>query len=62
MSDKISIKSNSKLNLSGIPKAEGTHLWIIEYKVDGKIYQNHYVSYSAPMDFKKYSSWLADLK
>lgn len=61
-SDKISIKANSKLNLSGIPKVEGTHLWIIEYKVDGKIYQNHYVSYTAPMDFKKYSSWLADLK
>ena len=61
-SDKISIKANSKLNLSGIPKVEGTHLWIIEYKVDGKIYQNHYVSYSAPMDFKKYSSWLVDLK
>ncbi len=50
-SDKISIKANHKLNLAGIPKVEGTHLWIIEYKVDGKIDKNHYVAYSAPIDF-----------
>ncbi len=61
-SDKISIKANSKLNLTGIPRVERAQLWIIKYEVDGKIYKNHYVAYSSPMDFKKYFSWLADLK
>jgi len=43
-------------------KADKSELWLIEYKVDGRFYKNHYLAYTAPIDFEKYRSWLIDLR
>ncbi len=33
-----------------------------EFKVDGKIYHHHYVSYNPPMKFEIYKEWLSELR
>jgi hypothetical protein len=33
-----------------------------EFKVDGKIYNHHYVSYNPPMKFEIYKEWLNELR
>jgi len=45
-----------------LPKVNSNELWLIEYKVDGQTYNNHYVSYSPPMKFEIYKAWLSELK
>jgi beta-mannosidase len=62
LSKKVDVEANGMLKVDELPKVEKDELWLIEYKVDGKKYQNHYVAYNAPMDFEKYKSWLSDLR
>jgi hypothetical protein len=45
-----------------LPKVKSNELWLIEYKVGGNTYNNHYVSYSPPMKFEIYKSWLSELR
>jgi hypothetical protein len=50
------------LKVDELPKVNSNELWLIEYKVDGQTYNNHYVAFTAPMDYEKYKNWLKDLK
>jgi beta-mannosidase len=61
-SGEILIKANGKQNLVNLPKPQGAQLWLIEYETDGKVFKNHYLAYTPPLDFNKFSSWLAGLK
>jgi hypothetical protein len=56
------IESDGLRNGDELPKVNSNELWLIEYKVDGQTYNNHYVAFTAPMDYEKYKNWLKDLK
>lgn len=56
------VEANGILKVDELPAMTKSELWLIEYKVDGKAYNNHYVAYYAPMDFSQYKNWLDELK
>ena len=58
----VEVESNGKLKVDELPKVNSNELWLVEYKVDGKTYNNHYVSYSPPMKFEIYKAWLSELR
>lgn len=62
LSKTIAIEANGKVKVDSLPKADKSELWLIEYIVDGEAFENHYLAYTAPMDFEKYKSWLMDLR
>ena len=62
LSKTVEVEPNGKLNVDELPKVNANELWLIEYKVDGKTYNNHYVSYNPPMKFKIYKEWLSKLR
>jgi beta-mannosidase len=62
LSKTVELEPNGKLNVDELPKVNANELWLIEYKVDGKTYNNHYVSYNPPMKFKIYKEWLSKLR
>lgn len=62
LSKTVEVEPNGKLNVDELPKVNANELWLIEYKVDGKTYNNHYVSYNPPMKFEIYKEWLSKLR
>ena len=62
LSKVVEVEPNGKLKVGELPKVNSNELWLIEYKVDGQTYNNHYVAFTAPMDYEKYKTWLEDLK
>ena len=40
----VEVDANGILKVEELPKVNSNELWLIEYKVDGKTYNNHYVS------------------
>ena len=58
----VEVDANGILKVEELPKVNSNELWLIEYKVDGKTYNNHYVSYSPPMKFEIYKAWLSELR
>ena len=62
VSKTVEVEPNGKLKVDELPKVNSNELWLIEYKVDGQTYNNHYVAFTAPMDYEKYKTWLEDLK
>jgi len=58
LSKKVDVAANRILKVDELPKVIKDELWIIEYKVDGKTFNNHYVAYAPPMNFEKYKEWL----
>jgi beta-mannosidase len=61
LSKKVGIEANGLLKVGELPEAGKDELWLIEYRVDGKTYHNHYVAYTQPLEFEKYKNWLNDL-
>lgn len=62
VSKTVEVEANGKLKVEELPKVGKNELWMIEYKVDGKTFHNHYVAYNAPMELATYKSWLKDLR
>ncbi len=62
LSKTVEVEPNGKLKVDELPKVNSNELWLIEYKVDGQTYNNHYVSYSPPMKFEIYKAWLSELR
>jgi beta-mannosidase len=62
LSKTVEVEANGKLKLDELPEVANNELWLIEYKVDGQTYNNHYVAYMAPMNYEKYKEWLKDLR
>jgi len=62
LSKMVEVDANGKLRVDELPKVRKNELWIIEYKVDGQTYSNHYVAYTPPMKYEKYKKWLKDLR
>jgi beta-mannosidase len=58
----IEVEANGKLKVDEIQAVTISELWLIEYKVDGKAYNNHYLAYEAPMDYSQYKRWIKDLR
>ena len=58
----VEVDANGILKVEELPKVNSNELWLIECKVDGKTYNNHYVSYSPPMKFEIYKAWLTELR
>lgn len=61
-SSQADVEANGILKLDELPGVGKNELWLIEYRVDGQTYTNHYLAYTAPMDFATYKSWLSDLE
>lgn len=61
LKQKSIIEKNGKKTLSYLPKITNNALWLINYKVDGKEYNNHYLSYQLPLSFLQYKKWLPNL-
>ncbi|MGB2418323.1 MAG: glycoside hydrolase family 2 protein [Flavobacteriaceae bacterium] len=62
LSKTVEVNANGILKVEELPKVKSNELWLIEYKVGGNTYNNHYVSYSPPMKFEIYKSWLSELR
>jgi beta-mannosidase len=62
LSKMVEMDANGKLKVDELPKVAKNELWIIEYKVNGQIYSNHYAAYTPPMKYEKYKKWLKDLR
>jgi beta-mannosidase len=62
LSKTVEVESNGKLKVDELPKVGKNELWLIEYKVDGQTYTNHYVAYTPPMKYEQYKRWLKDLR
>ncbi len=62
LSRTVDINANGKIKVGELPKAEKNELWLIEYTVDGKTLNNHYLAYSAPMKYNTYKNWLSSLR
>lgn len=62
LSKTVEVEPNGKLKIDELPKVNSNELWLIEYKIDGKTYNNHYVSFSPPMKFEIYKAWLSELR
>jgi len=62
LSKKVDVEANGILKMDELTKVKKDELWLIEYKVNDKRYKNHYLAYTAPMDFENYKSWLSDLR
>jgi beta-mannosidase len=58
----VTIAANGKEVVENLAKFTKNELWLIEFKVDGETFKNHYVAYAAPMDYQKYKNWLPILK
>lgn len=62
LSKTVEVEPNGKLKVDELPKVRNNELWLIEYKVNGETYNNHYVAYVPPMKFEVYKSWLSELR
>ncbi len=62
LSRTVDVNANGKIKVGELPKAEKNELWLIEYTVDGKTLNNHYLAYSAPMKYEMYKNWLSSLR
>jgi beta-mannosidase len=62
LNKKVSVASNGKLAVDNLPKVKNNELWLIEYKIDGKTFRNHYIAYIPPMNYEHYKKWLSVLK
>lgn len=58
----VEVEANGKLKVDELPKVDKNELWIINYKVDGKTYNNHYLAYQPHIDLEVYLKWLPFLK
>jgi len=55
----FSVDVNGKSSVGKIPKPEGQHLWLIEWKLEGEnTHRNHYLVGKPPFSFPKYEKWL----
>jgi len=56
---KFHIDKNSKTDLPGIKEKEGAQgVYLIEYKVNGKEYKNHYLYGKVPFNVEDYKTWM----
>jgi beta-mannosidase len=62
LSKTVEVDANGKLKVDELPKVAKNELWMIEYKVDGQTYSNHYVAYTPPMKYERYKTWLKDIR
>ena len=58
LSKTVEVEANGKLNVDELPEVDKNELWIIDYKVDGKTYNNHYLAFKPVMKLEKYKKWL----
>jgi beta-mannosidase len=62
LSKTVEVEANGKLTVDELPKVGNNELWMIEYKLDGETYNNHYVAYTPPMKYDRYKEWLTGIK
>ena len=58
----VSVEANGKIVLDELPVVNTNQLWLIEYVIDGRTFNNHYVAYNPPMKFEVYKEWLPALR
>ena len=55
------IESDGLRNGDELPKVDKNELWIINYKLNGATYNNHYLAFKPVMKLEKYKKWLPAL-
>jgi beta-mannosidase len=61
LSKTVEVEANGKLNIDELPKVDKNELWIINYKLNGATYNNHYLAFKPVMKLEKYKKWLPAL-
>lgn len=61
LSNHVKIIPNGKVMAGNLPEVSKDELWLIDYKIDGEMYHNHYVAYHRPMKYEQYREWLPAL-
>lgn len=62
LSKTVEVEPNGKFKVDELPMVGKNELWLIEYKVNGETYNNHYVAYNPPLKFEVYKTWLSELR
>lgn len=62
LSKEIEVDKNGKIQVGSLPETKKTTLWLIEWEVNGKKFNNHYLAYNPPVQLAEYLKWLALLK
>jgi beta-mannosidase len=58
LSKTFTVAENGKSTLAYLPETGETKLWLIEWVVDEKKYNNHYLAYQPPVMLDQYLAWL----
>jgi beta-mannosidase len=61
LSKTVEVEANGKLNIDELPKVDKNELWIINYRLNGATYNNHYLAFKPVMKLEKYKKWLPAL-
>jgi beta-mannosidase len=56
-SGKFNASKNSKSTIASIPKPLSNSMWLIEWKMNGNKYSNHYLAYEPPVRLDRYLNW-----